>query len=28
MSKHIISGHLNLSPEDFLPASKEEKESH
>ena len=27
MSKHIISGHLNLSPEDFLPASKEEKES-
>ena len=26
MSKHIISGHLNLSPEDFLPASKEEKE--
>ena len=27
MSKHIISGHLNLSPDDFLPASKEEKES-
>ena len=27
MSKHIISGHLNLSPDDLLPASKEEKES-